>query len=169
MLHSKKLFLTIIVVGCSIFTQVVKATQSGQTNLKLHGTIQVVECTINDGVDKEVNFGDSVGIHRVDGARYKQPVPFEVVCTNTEGGEIPQLELTIEGEKTTFDSAAVKTNIDGFGIQFQENETPIELNKSFSFDYVSAPKLTAVPVKDVSTELDVSDFYATVKLIVEVA
>lgn len=159
----------IIVVGISIFTQMVKATQSGQTSLKLHGTIQVVECTINNGVDKDVNFGDSVGIHRIDGKRYTQSIPFEVVCTNTEGGKIPQLKLTIEGEKSTFNSTAVKTNVDGFGIQLMKDESPIELNKSFSFDYSSIPKLTAVPVKDANTELDAADFYATVKLIVEVA
>ncbi|MBK0469656.1 fimbrial protein [Klebsiella aerogenes] len=169
MLHSKKLFFTIIVIGCSIFNQTAKATQSGQTNLRLHGTIQVIECTINNGVDKEVSFGGAVGTHRIDGIRYKQSIPFEVACTNAEDSEISQLKLTIEGEKTTFDSAAVKTNIDGFGIQFQQNEKPIELNKSFYFKYNSIPNLTAVPVKDKNAELDAADFYASVKLIVEVA
>lgn len=68
-----------------------------------------------------------------------------------------------------FDSAAVKTNIKGFGIQIQSNNAPIEINKPFLFNYNSVPKLTAVPVKEANTELDAADFYATIKLIVEVA
>lgn len=147
----------------------VQAAQSGKTNLKIHGTIEVIECVINDGESKEINFGDAVGIHRVDGIRYKKPVPFSVQCTNTEGGEIPDLTLTIEGEKTSFDAAAVRTNVDDFGIQLQNNDTPVELNKEITFKLSSVPVLSAVPVRNSKAELEAKDFYATVKLVVGVA
>ncbi|MBF7997766.1 fimbrial protein [Rahnella laticis] len=152
-----------------IFSNPVFSGQPGQAKLKIHGVIEVIECSVNGADDKEINFGDAVGINKVDGSRYKKPIPFTVSCSNLDGSETPELLLTVSGEATTFDDAAVQTNIDGFGIQIQNGDKPLKLNEAFSFKYDSLPKLSAVPVKQNNVELNAASFNATVRLVVEVA
>ena len=137
---------------------------------KFHGTLRVVECSINANNGRQlVNFGDAVGIHKIDGKRYQQPVPFTVSCTNYAGADVPDLTLKIEGKAVAFDEAAVETDVNGLGIQLQSNGKPQKLNQAVRFGYKAVPVLTAVPVKDPATELDARPFSATVKLTVEVA
>lgn len=140
-----------------------------ESSMKFHGTLVVVECSINDGERRAVNFGDAVGIHRIDGKRYEQPVPFSLDCQNYAGGDMPALTLTLEGTPAYFDEAAVATDVTGLGIEIRRNGEAQPLNKAVQFDYKSVPVLTAVPVADPKVTLDARTFSATVKLTVEVA
>lgn len=135
---------------------------------KFHGTLVVVECSINAGGRQMVDFGDAVGIHRIDGKRYEQSVPFNLDCKNYAGGQMPAMTLTPEGTATSFDEAALATNVSGLGIELRSNGTPLPLNKAVSLDYNNLPSLTAVPVVQPSTELSAQPFAATVRLNVEI-
>lgn len=137
--------------------------------INFHGTLLIMECSINGDKKQTVNFGDAVGIHRVDGKRYEQPVPFNVSCKNYAGTDVPAMTLTIEGTATSFDNAAVATNVTGLGIEIRCDGIAQPLNKAVQFDYKSVPTLTAVPVADPSVDLSAQAFTATVKLTVEVA
>ena len=140
-----------------------------EASARFHGTLIVVECSLNGNTKQTVNFGDAVGIHRVDGKRYEQPVPFTVSCQNYAGGDVPALTLTLEGTATSFNDAAVATDVTGLGIELRRDGVAQPLNKAVQFDYKSIPVLTAVPVADPSVALSAQPFTATVKLTVEVA
>lgn len=143
------------------------ATADTDPSAHFHGTLNVVECHINNDTKQTVDFGDAVGIHRINGKRYEQPVPFTVDCKNYAGGDVPALTLKLEGTATSFNDAAVATNVSGLGIELRNNGTAQPLNKTVTFDYQSIPVITAVPVKDPSTDLSAQTFTATVKLTVE--
>jgi type 1 fimbria pilin len=139
-----------------------------ESSVKFHGTLVVVECSINAGQRQTVDFGSAVGIHRIDGKRYEQPVPFQLNCKNHSGAEVPPLKLTLEGKPTSFNEAAILTNVEGLGIELRKDGVAQQLNKAISIDYKKLPAFTAVPVVDTSVELKASPFTATVKLTIEV-
>ncbi|HEC2037748.1 TPA: fimbrial protein [Klebsiella oxytoca] len=142
---------------------------TNESAARFHGTVIVVECSINGAKRQTVDFGTAVGIKRIDGKRYEQPVPFSVNCTNYAGGDVPTLTLVLGGNTTSFNDAAVATDVNGLGIELRNNGKAQPLNKAVTFDYKNVPILTAVPVADPSVSLSAQPFTATVKLTVEVA
>lgn len=158
-----------LLVAGLLMTAMNTGAAAKESSMKFHGKLIVVECSINGGERKTVSFGNAVGIHRIDGKRYEQPVPFTVECQNYAGGDMPALTLTLEGTPTSFDGAAVATDVTGLGIELRRNGKAQPLNEAVQFDYKSVPSLTAVPVSDPKVSLNASLFSATVKLIVEVA
>lgn len=138
------------------------------SSAKFHGTLVVVECSINAGERQTVDFGDSVGIHRIDGKRYEQPVPFTLDCKNYAGGQMPAMTLKAEGTATPFNESALTTGVSGLGIELRSNGTPLMLNKIVDLDYANLPSLTAVPVAEPGVELKEGPFRATVRLTVEI-
>ncbi|WP_270655271.1 fimbrial protein [Enterobacter bugandensis] len=134
-----------------------------------HGTLYVIDCNINTNTRQIVDFGDAVGIHRIDGKHYEQKVPFTMDCKNNSASKVPALTLTLEGKATTFDASALATNINGLGIELRINDVAQPLNQPVTFDYKSLPVLTAVPVADPSVQLSANGFHSTLKLTVEVA
>lgn len=145
-----------------------RAGVSKEGSLTIHGRLVVVECSINSGQKQVVNFGDAVGIHRIDGKRYEQPVPFVLDCQNYAGGDMPPMTLTLSGNQTSFDDAAVTTTTKGLGIELKMNGEPLPLSKTVEVDHNNPPELTAVPVADPSEELVEGPFSGGVRLIVEV-
>lgn len=56
-------------------------------NMKLYGTlIEPPLCTISNGGAVEVNFGERVGVKKVDGNNYRQPVNYPVNCKEGRAG-----------------------------------------------------------------------------------
>lgn len=143
-------------------------TARADSDIEFHGSLTVVECSINSNNKETVEFGN-VGVHRIDGKRYEQPVPFTLSCKNYAGGDIPALTLMLEATATSFNDAAVKTDATGLGIELRIDGVAQPLNKAVSLDYKSVPVITAVPVADPQTTLSAKPFSATVKLTVEVA
>lgn len=142
----------------------------GESNVKFHGTLVVVSCKVNNGQDVTVDFGESVGIHRIDGVRYKQPIPLTVNCNSlSDNNTNPPLTLTLTGTAIDFDDAAVVTNVSGLGIEIQVNDQPQPLNKAIPLTSDNIPQLSAVPVLQSGTELSAQAFSAGLKLVVEVA
>lgn len=153
---------------CMYTSIAIGAAVEKTASAKFHGTLIVVECSINSGQRQVVDFGDAVGIHRIDGKRYEQPVPFSLDCKNYAGGQMPAMTLTAEGTATSFNEAALTTNVTGLGIELRSNGTAQPLNKAVNLDYGNLPSLTAVPVADPSVELQEQPFTATVRLTVEI-
>ncbi|MBM7016678.1 fimbrial protein [Enterobacter cloacae] len=163
-----KNYALIILLLCMNMVAPASGAVEKTASAKFHGTLIVVECSINSGKRQTVDFGDAVGIHRIDGKRYEQPVPFSLDCKNYAGGQMPTMTLKAEGTATTFNEAALTTNINGLGIELRSNGTALPLNKEVNLDYSNVPSLSAVPVVDPSVELQEQPFTATVRLTVEV-
>lgn len=160
--------LTLMVLLAVVLICPSAGAKTGESPVKFHGTLTIVDCTVNDNKDQAVDFGDAVGVHRIDGKRYSQHVPFNVACTAPDKGSIPPLTLTLSGIVTTFDKAAVTTTVDGLGIELQRDGTPQELNTPITVDYAHLPVLTAVPVLEPGRKLKAQPFKGGVRLIVEV-
>ncbi|HIF2548591.1 TPA: fimbrial protein [Salmonella enterica] len=138
------------------------------SSAKFHGTLIVSECRLNAGERQTVDFGDSVGLHHIDGKAYEQMVPFDLQCINYAGGNMPPLTLTLEGTPSSFNNAALATNVDGLGIELRRNGKVQELNTDVTLDYNNLPTLTAIPVVDTSAPLKAQTFTATMKITVEI-
>lgn len=163
--QSKLIFSALLI---ALFLDYSATAESSTPNFKFHGNLTVVDCTVNDNKSMTVDFGDAVGVHKINGKNYSQPVPFEVKCTAPDSGSIPPLKLTISGSKTDFDKTAVTTTVDGLGVQVQRNGVPQELNKPIVISYSDLPVLTVVPVLKPGTELSARSFSGGIKLILEI-
>lgn len=131
-------------------------------NMSFHGRlIEQAPCTVNDNEDVQVEFGD-VQVRLVDGVAYEHTVELVMKCGV---GEIIKVVLTHIGTATSFNPAAVQTNIADFGIQLSvlnNNSGPLNVGSSV----VTHPgdgtpthiMLTVVPVKKAGATLQTGVF-----------
>lgn len=119
-------------------------------------------CTINSGNNITVDFGVKVGIKKVDGINYMQNINYGLVCEPNTHSWVLKLKLT--GNSTSFDNAAVQTNISGLGIKIQRNGQPFTLGSELITTPASKPQLTAVPVQQPGVLLAEGPFEAAVTL-----
>lgn len=132
-------------------------------NVAFNGTlIEPPPCTINDGSTIEVDFKE-VGISKVDGEHYRQPVNYIITCT---AGTLPwEMILTVRGTATTFESSAVQSSVVDLGIKLLQNGLPLELNTPLVITPSSPPVLEAVPVKRPGSTLAPGGFTASATLL----
>lgn len=143
----------------------IMAVQTGDTvTYAFSGTfVLLTPCTVNGDQVLNIPFGN-VGVKKVDGVQYTRPIPYEVDCHGAPDNS--PLNLTISGNATSYDPAAVSTSAEGLGIQIQANGQPFTLNKSMrtTLGALSSLQLTAVPVKDPGKELAEQAFTAVATL-----
>ncbi|OKB64580.1 pilus assembly protein [Serratia marcescens] len=133
-------------------------------NMKFYGTlIEPPPCTINDGGEVDVDFGNRVGVTKVDGNNYLQPVNYQITCKS--GASSWKMTLTVIGTPTTYDAAALKTNVTDLGIRLLRDGKAFELNKPVDITLNSPPRLEAVPVKRPGSALSEGTFEATATLL----
>ncbi|MFO2465641.1 fimbrial protein [Pseudomonas sp. 15FMM2] len=132
-------------------------------NLKLRGTlIEPPPCTINDGGQVDVNFGNRVGVKKVDGVNYQQVMNYQITCDPT--ASTWDMTLEIIGTPADYDTAAVTSDVADLAIQIKQNGMPFELNKPIPIKLTTPPILSAVPVKRVGATLIEGPFEATATL-----
>lgn len=134
---------------------------SAVENMSFRGTlIEPPPCLVNNGTNIDVPF-DKIGVNTVDGINHRQQVNYVLDCT---AGPAWSMVLTLIGQATSFDDAALQTNIDELGIKLYQNGQPFELNTPINIDPQNPPVLEAVPVKKPATELKEGIFEATATL-----
>ncbi|CAI0697350.1 fimbrial protein [Serratia quinivorans] len=142
----------------------VGGTACAAENMKLYGTlVEPPPCTINDGGMVDVDFGNRVGVKKVDGVNYLQPINYQITCDPNANSW--NMTLEIVGASTNYDKAAVVTDATDLGIQILQNGQPFELNKPIAIRLASKPKLEAVPVKRPGAQLKEGPFEATATLL----
>lgn len=137
------------------------------SDVKFHGSMVVVQCQVNQDKGVNVHF-DTMGVNKIDGVNFTQPIPFLVTCNNLNGGANPGLSIRVNGDQSDFNEAAVATNIDGLAIKIMKNGEDLELNTDTGNTYTT-DTLTAVPVKKTGVELEAGAFHATATLVINVA
>ena len=132
-------------------------------NVAFNGTlIEPPPCTINGGSTIEVDFKE-VGISKVDGEHYRQPVNYTITCSTDT---LPwEMILTVRGSATPFEPSAVQSSVVDLGIQLLQNGKPMELNTPFVIAPSSPPVLEAVPVKRPGSTLAPGGFTASATLL----
>ncbi|CAI1543311.1 TPA: fimbrial protein [Serratia fonticola] len=132
-------------------------------NLLFRGTlIEPPPCKINDGATVDVDFGERVGVNKVDGVNYLQALNYRISCEPGASGL--DMTLTLRGQQTGYDTAAVRTNLADLGIRVLQNGKPFTLNQPIGIDPKNPPRLEAVPVKNPGATLKEGAFVATATL-----
>lgn len=140
---------------------IVKATAA--SNLAFGGTlIEPPACEVNAGELIDVDFGERLGIHKVDGIHYLQKVNYSITCAS--GAKEWSMQLMLSGEPTAFDMAAIQTNNPDLGIRFMLNGKGFIMGESVSVDPAELPVLEVVPVKTPGATLAEGAFEATATL-----
>lgn len=125
-------------------------------------------CTVNENSDITVEFNGGVALETtsIDGSHYITPVPFTLSCRNNPS----TLRLSIQGTGSSFDPAALATNIADLGIRLLKPDgNTLEQGEWFSFSYsATPPAIKAVPVKRPGAILPGGAFTSTATLLVEV-
>ncbi|MDY7605654.1 fimbrial protein [Serratia marcescens] len=132
-------------------------------NMKFFGTlVEPPACTINNGGNVDVDFGNRVGVKKVDGENYLQPMNYQITCD--PNANTWRMTLEIAGKAAIYDKAGVVTNITDLAIQIRQNGVPFELNKPIAINPTNPPQLEAVPVKRPGATLKEGAFEATATL-----
>lgn len=113
--------------------------------------VQAPSCEINEGQTIDVDFGDRVGVSKVDGVNYLQPINYRITCQ--PGATTLELGLRVVGPPTIFDGAALQTNVADLGIRLLQNGQPLQVNQRIAIDPQNPPFLQAVPVKKAGVAL----------------
>jgi len=147
-----------------ILTSTLARASDGSSEVHFHGTLVVVDCTVNGGNDLTVDFGNAVGIHQIDGSHYEKTVPFDVQCSNENA---PAFTLTLAGSVTDYNPAAVISSVNGLGIELKVNGLAQPINQAFSVKNNALPVISAVPVVKPGVTLKAQQFTGNINLIVE--
>lgn len=128
-------------------------------NLILKGTLlEPPPCEFNMGETSQVNFGDRVGVRKVDGKNYKQRVNYKFVCDADLKPFLVTLLLT--GETTSYDNAAIQSDRDNLGIRMLIDGQPFTANMQVVMVHGRLPVIEAVPVKKPGSTLTAGAFSA---------
>ncbi|MTH44964.1 fimbrial protein [Intestinirhabdus alba] len=134
------------------------------TEMAFKGTlIDPPPCAINGGQPVAVDFGRRVGVNRVDGRRYIQPVEYHLICYP----DSPRSGLNIVMTTTApaaFDASAVQSSVDGLAIRVLVEGEPITFGKPIAVSVDHPPVMQAVPVKAAGVALEEGLFSATATL-----
>lgn len=135
-------------------------------NLLFQGTlISPPPCKINSGNLVDVDFGERVGVNKVDGANYRQIIDYEVTCEPGITGL--DMTLTLSGPKNQYDDAVIQSSLAGLGIKVLQNGQPFVLDKPIVIDPKNPPTLEAVPVKSPGAILKADAFVAMAILLAQ--
>lgn len=133
-------------------------------NMRFFGTlIEPPPCTINDGGKVDVDFGDRVGVSKVDGVNYRKPVNYRINCGSNAGAW--NMTLTVIGTAADYDAAALASNVDDLAIRLLQNGQRFILNQPLPIKLNAVPTLEAVPVKRPGATLKEGAFEATATLL----
>lgn len=135
-------------------------------NLLFQGTlIAPPPCKINDGDQVDIDFGERVGVNKVDGANYLKTIDYHITC---EPSAIAlDLTLTLMGPKALYEEGVIQSSLAGLGIKVLQNGHAFVLDKPLFIDPKNPPKLEAVPVKAPGATLTADAFVATAVLLAQ--
>lgn len=134
--------------------------KDGEAEMTFRGMLIIPPpCTINDDNRIDVDFGERVGINKVDGVNYRQRLNYQITCEGAGSGNWA-LTLNLSGVATGFDREALLTDRENLGIRVYQNDQPFTPNSTLKIDLANPPRLEAVPVKNAGTTLAEGTFEA---------
>lgn len=127
--------------------------------------VQPASCTLNNGNDVAVFFGNEVDIANIDGENYKTKIAYNLQCKN-----LGKNAITMEINGTNADFGAGLLSVQpGLGIQIVSDKMVYPINTPFTIDGNNQPILMAVPIKKAGATLTPGAFEtaATIKVMYE--
>lgn len=138
-------------------------------DITFHGTlVSPPACTISEGKTIEVEFRDLI-IDSINGDYGRREVNYDLSCDSAVRDPDWIMTLTWMGTQTSYNDAAIETDVPGFGIELQHDGQRFKLNTPLAInatDFTQKPKLEAVPVKSADAVLSDTTFsaYATLRV-----
>lgn len=127
-------------------------------DLTFHGfLVRPPDCVISNDQTIEVNFVD-VQIEEIDGTKFMQNLPYTIDCDSPDRYSDLTMSLTLTGNVTDFNNAAVMTDVSGLGIEILHGNTPFELGSTLTVSEQALPVLKAVPVKKTGAVMYAGNF-----------
>lgn len=155
----KRLSLILLSAFCTI-------THAAPEDITFTGTlIEPPVCTVSNGDDIEIQFIDVI-IDNIDGVNYRKDVPYQITCDPDITDDAWVMTLTWTDTQTSYNDAAIQTDVTGLGIELQQNGQPFKLNTPLNVTPANLPKLKAAPVKASDATLTDGNFsaYATLQV-----
>ncbi|MCV1611423.1 fimbrial protein [Escherichia coli] len=141
--------------------------QAADSDITFHGTlVSPPACAISDGKTVEVEFRDVI-IDNINGNNFHQNVPYTITCDPDVRDDAWEMTLSWTGSQTSYDNAAIETNVTGLGIELQQNGQPFTLGTPLKINPSTPPTLQAVPVKASDASLSEGTFSAWATLQVD--
>lgn len=135
------------------------AQAGGEVEMQFRGTlVEPPPCTINDDNQMDVDFGERVGINKVDGVNYRQGLNYQITCEKHD--KTLMMVLSLSGNTAGFDNNALRTTKDNLGIRVYQNDKPFTPGSTLVIDPDSPPRLEAVPVRKAGSTLTEGPFEA---------
>lgn len=134
-------------------------------NVEFTGTLLIPPpCTVFEDKVHTIEYKD-ISLHKINGTNYIKPINYALDCKDNLHGW--DLVLTIKGDKSGFDDAALKTEHDDLGMRILLNGVAFDIDKPIKITYGQPPILEVVPVKKPGSTLPVINFSATGTLLAE--
>lgn len=143
------------------------------TQINLSGTlIEPPPCTINNGAPISVDFGDNIGVNRVDGVNYTKTIDYHITCDEDPNNSPWVMGLTVIATRANMGAAILQAYIDGsdsmdLGIKMILNGHYMTLNERVEINPNALPVLQAVPIKIEGSTLPEGHFHATATLLAD--
>lgn len=140
--------------------------QGATPDITFHGSlVSPPVCTISDDKTIEIEFRDVI-IDSINGDYARKEVPYEITCDSQARDDAWEMTLTWTGTETSYDNAAIETDVPGLGIGLLHDGQRFQLNTPLPIDVDKKPKLEAVPVKASDAVLSDGTFsaYATLRV-----
>lgn len=163
--YVKQVMQSCTLVSLAIFSMFSPSTLAdmGQSTVKFHGSLVVVDCSVNNNTDTPVDFGDQVRSDLIDGVKYDvQPIPVKITCDGPQTGDI-QVQLTGEAGS---ENTSIRTSLDGLDIRILKDNTPQQIGTWNTVKDSEDIQLYAVLVKEDADAKLSGDFSATATLVV---
>ncbi|WP_149013628.1 fimbrial protein, partial [Escherichia coli] len=90
-----------------------------------------------------------------------------ITCDPDVRDDAWEMTLSWTGSQTSYDNAAIETNVTGLGIELQQNGQPFTLGTPLKINLSTPPTLQAVPVKASDASLSEGTFSAWATLQVD--
>lgn len=94
-------------------------------------------------------------------------MPYTITCDPDVRDDAREMTLSWTGSQTSYDNAAIETNVTGLGIELQQNGQPFTLGTPLKINPSTPPTLQAVPVKASDASLSEGTFSARATLQVD--
>lgn len=157
-------FLTLLVAFVWLPTASAVSDNQAGIGVSFHGRLKKAPCHINDDKLIEIHF-KKVGINKIDGINYMQNIDYTIKCEGTDS--IDKLMLSVNGNASAFDTAALQTDVSDLGIKIYQDGKALQINEPIAIDPEHHPALTAVPVQKPGAVLSARDFRVTATLLAE--
>ncbi|HIE0912763.1 TPA: fimbrial protein [Serratia marcescens] len=140
--------------------------QDNQQQVQFRGTLNVPPlCSVNTGQIIDVDFGERVGVNKVDGKNYLKTVNYEIRCE--PGGRGLDMGLRVNADTAAYDDSVIQTSLADLGIRLLLNGQPLAINRRIVIDAANPPMLQAAPIGRPGAELTEGAFRAAATLLVD--